>query len=290
MLLGFALMLAARCPDLDLQAEQSPALSDSKSSAAAQPANSESVIRRLAGVWKEDLSKRKTGAGPNLRFRRLANGGLEEFRGPEVKPEIQPVILDGRPYPVPGSSNSIAWQQIDADRFERELFGEGRKLLYSRRLRLSTDGNTLTEESVRAGDGARTSASYRRVDGEPHGLAGTWIRESIQGRVEAQMTFEPVGANAIKVSANSYQRSVYTVTLGGASAPLTGEWMISRIKVQARKLDDYAIETSSSRDGSVFSKSMIRVSADGKTMTLTTTPFGPDGPRGEPSRFVFLKQ
>jgi hypothetical protein len=243
----------------------------------------------LAGVWKEDLSKRKTGAGPKLRFRRSANGGLEEIRGPEARPEIQPVILDGRPYPLPGSGYSIAWKQIDADRFERELFGEARKLIFTRRFRLSADGKTLTEESERAGDGVRTLASYKRVDGEPHGLAGTWIRESIQG-AEGQMTFEPLGTNMIKVSANWYQRSAYTVTLGGAPAPLTGEGMMPRITVQAKQLHDYAIETSSSRDGAVFSRSIIRVSADGKTMTLTTTSLGPDGPRGEPSTFVFLKQ
>jgi hypothetical protein len=279
-LLGITLIiLAATCFGFEQRAGQSPATNNS---------GSEPVIQRLAGVWKEDLSKRKTGAAPRLRFRRSATGGLEEIRGPEARPEIQPVILDGRSYPITGSSYSIAWKEIDAGRFERELFGEGRKLISTRRLRLSSDGNTLAEESERARDGARTTASYRRVDGDTHGLAGTWVRESIQGQVAAEMTIERVKGNAMKVSAN--WSSPFTVRPGGPPVPFTGEGMMSRLTVQARQIDESSIELSSARDGTVYSKSVLRVSADGKTVTTTVIQSGSDGPRGEPTTYVYHRQ
>jgi hypothetical protein len=246
------------------------------------------VIERLAGAWKEDVSKRKSGSGVDLRFRRRSDGGLEELRGPEARPEIQHVILDGQPRPVPGANYSIVWRQINANEYERKNFGQGQKLLYTRWLRIANDGNTLTEESERASDQARTSAVYRRTGGGAEGLAGRWVRESIEGQPVGEAAFERVGANAIKVSAN--WSPAFTATLGGPPVPLVGEGIVSGMTVEVRMLDEYAIELFRSRDGTPASRSVARVSADGKTLTLTVTQLGPDGPRGKPATYVYQKQ
>jgi hypothetical protein len=54
----------------------------------------------FVGNWKEDVSKRDK-AGPDLRFQQSANGGLEEARGPEKNPILQPVIFDSKPHELP---------------------------------------------------------------------------------------------------------------------------------------------------------------------------------------------
>ena len=79
-------------------------------SAAAGQSASAPVIGRFVGMWKEDVSKRKVGALPNLRFERNAKGELEELRGPEVRPVVQAVVFDGKPHPINGG-NQIIWKQ-----------------------------------------------------------------------------------------------------------------------------------------------------------------------------------
>src|ERR1700674_5832279 len=72
----------------------------------AQSSGSGVVITRFTGTWKEDASKRKVGSMPNLRFQRNAKGGLEEIRGPEVRPCSESIVLDGKPHKLEAGSNS----------------------------------------------------------------------------------------------------------------------------------------------------------------------------------------
>ena len=90
------------------------------------------LISSLSGTWKEDESKRKLGSAPGLRFRATTSGDMEELRGPESKPMVQPVKFDGKTYPM-DSGNSLSWKQIDANNFERRTFQNG-KLLSVRRI------------------------------------------------------------------------------------------------------------------------------------------------------------
>src|SRR4051812_10485820 len=52
--------------------------------AGAQANGSAALTSRFFGTWQEDVSKRTVGSSPSLRFRRSANGGIEELRGPEL--------------------------------------------------------------------------------------------------------------------------------------------------------------------------------------------------------------
>jgi hypothetical protein len=111
-----------------------------------QPATAAtSVLEKFAGTWREDISKRQ-GELQTLSFRRSANGGMEELRGPELRPLVQPVNFTGQPYAIDGSVNKIAWKQLDASTFERGLYS-GTRLLNTRRIELSADGATLTQET-----------------------------------------------------------------------------------------------------------------------------------------------
>ena len=83
---------------------------------AAQPAPSpETVIKNFVGTWQENEAKRQIGSAFSLRFRQGPNGGLEELRGPEARPLVQPVRFTGQPYGTDDSKNTIA---LEAVRFE----------------------------------------------------------------------------------------------------------------------------------------------------------------------------
>jgi hypothetical protein len=79
----------------------------------APASNAAPSLGKLTGTWKENESKRKLGPLVTLKFRRDAQGNLEELRGNEARPLVQPVHFDGKPYSVDSSKNTIVWRQID---------------------------------------------------------------------------------------------------------------------------------------------------------------------------------
>src|SRR5436190_9027096 len=84
-------------------------------------ADSSAIISKFVGTWRGNETKRKIGSGFNLRFRSAASGGMEELRGPEARPLVQPVKFGTKPYGIDNSKNMIAWKQIDANHFERKI-------------------------------------------------------------------------------------------------------------------------------------------------------------------------
>ncbi len=246
------------------------------------------LISSLSGTWKEDESKRKLGSAPGLRFRATTNGAMEELRGPESKPMVQPVKFDGKTYPM-DSGNSLSWKQIDANNFERRTFQNG-KLLSVRRIRISADGKTLHEESDRTSLAGKTqgiTTEYRRSGGNDKGLAGTWQRLSIKQTVPAEVTYTPAGQNAVKV--DNRMGGSHTLDFDGKSSPITGESVIPGMSITAKIIDSNSIETTTLREGVLAGKARMVLSDGGKVMTVTTTGAGPESSR-EPNVTVFNKQ
>jgi hypothetical protein len=66
------------------------------------------------------------------------------------------------------------------------------------------------------------------------------------------------------------------VLLDGKPAPQTGPTVLPGIMVAAKQVDDYTIEFTLTREGTVTSRAIRKVSPDGRTMTVTTTTFGPN--------------
>ncbi|MEP6538676.1 MAG: hypothetical protein ABJF23_25285 [Bryobacteraceae bacterium] len=250
--------------------------------------NAGELIALLSGTWKEDQSKRQLGAGTSLRFRTTASGQLEELRGPVSRPMVQPVRLDGKTYDME-SGNTITWKQIGANEYERRTALNG-KLLSVRRIRISGDGKTLTEESQRNSLEGKTNtrmAEYGRASGEAKGLAGTWDIRSANDSQPAEMTYQRAGENALKVNAALGQ--TYTLTFDGKPATVTGASVIPNMMISGKYIDSHTLETTSTREGVAAGKSDITLSRDGKTMTVTTTAAGPESSR-RPSVTVFYKQ
>jgi len=56
-----------------------------------------SVLGKFAGTWTENEAKAKLGSTVPLRFRKSADGGMEEVRGSDAAPLVEPVHFDGKP-------------------------------------------------------------------------------------------------------------------------------------------------------------------------------------------------
>ncbi len=250
---------------------------------------SASAVSKFVGTWQEDESKRK-GVTATLTFRTNASGGLEEVRGSELRPLVQPVNFTGQPYAIDDSKNTIAWKKIDSNRFERAIYREGR-LLNTRRLELSADGKTLTEvtEASQSGEGKTlVTAVFRRESGD-QGLAGRWKAESFKSSAPLRMTYEAAGSNGIKLTVRGGNPTTTTAMLDNKPVPVVGEAVISGTMTAVRQVDESTLEFTASRQGTTTGKSVRVVSADGKTMTVTSTDLGPNASK-EPSVTVFVKQ
>jgi hypothetical protein len=247
------------------------------------------VIGKFVGTWTENESKRKLGSGfPGLRFQNGTNGSLEEVRGPEARPLVQPVKFGTNPYAIDSGKNTIAWKQIDAKHFERKLFEKG-KLITTRQIEVSTDGNKLTEVTKRfAPDGKEMTETviYQRSSGSPHGLVGIWKPESIHSSEPAQARIEAVGSNGLRLRGQTGNTVTWDFT--GKPQPVVGPGTISGTTDTAKTLNDSAIEVTTSREGIATNKTIFVVSDDGKSLTATTTNLGRTG--GQPSVTVFEKR
>jgi hypothetical protein len=245
-------------------------------------------LEKFTGTWKENESKRKISPSNTLKFRRDTQGNLEELRGSEARPLVQPVHFDGKPYSVDASKNTIVWKQIDKNHFERTISENG-QLLATRRIQISDHGKTLIEDTERTlvdGKKAVTTMKFRRTTGEAQGLAAIWQPVSYHSTIPNQVTYEAMG-DRLKMSTD--QGLVYTAALDGKSAAVTGPAVISGTMIALKLIDAQTMETAQSREGVPTGKTTIAISADGKVMTTTTVNLAPNASR-EPSVTVYEKQ
>jgi hypothetical protein len=249
-----------------------------------------SVISRFIGVWKEDLSQRRGVPNTRLTFRKDATGALEELRGPEERPLVQPVNFTGQPYAVDEGRVLIGWKQIDATTFERALFDANKRLLTTRRIRIAPDGKTLTEETAEnTPDGRPTTTTiiFRRTSAESEGLAGRWKPASVKIDTPPQIRYEAAGANGLKIT--EARGTTYSPMLDGKPVPHVGSNVISGTMTAAKQVDDRTIEFTLSRGDAATDKSVRTVSVDGKTMTVTNTRIASKD-SDDPATSVWVKQ
>ena len=219
---------------------------------------------KFAGVWKENPAKRTIGAQQPLRFRAGANGALEELRGPESRPLVQPVKFGANAYSVDASKNTIEWKKVAPSHFERKLY-EGGKLISTRKIEISKDGATLTEVTERSPSDIRTVV-FKRTTGDGQGIAGVWKAESVHGTPE-EVRIEALGINGVRVT--NERGIVQTLSFDGKVNPITGPAVISGTATQATLKSPDTIEIKTSREGVSGDTITIALSADGKTLTQT---------------------
>lgn len=255
--------------------------------ALAQTTASSAALDRFVGTWREDESKRQIGSMRHLIFRR-SGAGIEEERGSEARPLIQPIRFGAKPYNVEGP-NFIEWRQLDANRFERDIRGPG-GLINTRRISISPDGKTLTEvtdQKTTDGQPLTTTIVYQRVSGDASGLVGRWKPLSFKSTRPAQVKYERAGPNALRFSDDI--GGGYPVTLDDKPVVVGGLAPIPGSMISTKLVDERTIETTSSRAGVTTARGKRTLSADGRTLTVTAINVGPNAST-EPSVTVYVKQ
>lgn len=246
---------------------------------------------RFVGSWVEDQSKRSIGSMRSLTFQKSTTGGLEEVRGSYVKPLVQAVHFDGKPYPVDGSRNTIVWKQIDATHFERAI-SQDNTVINTRRLQVSADGTTLTEATENMADGRKTvvTITYRRTSGSGPGLAGVWKPQSYKSDVPDTLRVEAAG-NGLRVFTNerSSGHTTSTMTLDGKASLVEGPAVISGTAGASKLVGERSIEIAQSRDGVPTGRATWLLSQDGKTLTVSSFSADPGAPK-EPSVVVYTRR
>jgi hypothetical protein len=195
------------------------------------------------------------------------------------------VSFDGKPRKL-DSGSTIIWKQVNPQRFERQL-EHGGKLMSTRQLEISPDGKTVTETMEGQNANGKTNVTtsvFRRTSKETDGLIGTWKLESMRNTIRAQVKYEPSGKTALKVSDDF--GAIYTMTLDSKPVLVSGPAIIPMI-ISAKEVDDHTIETTYSREGTVTWKTILKVSPDGKTLTMSITTARPTS--GATSVRVFEK-
>jgi len=239
--------------------------------------DSSSLLNRLVGTWQLNESKRRIGAGAlPLSFRLDAQGNLEERRGSDAAPVWEPVHFDGKPYPVDNGANTIVWKQIDDSHFERTSFVGG-KLNLTRRLNLSPDGKTLTEEdesTLTNGKENFTTITFVRSSVEARGLAGTWKRSAVHDSVPPEEKIEAAGPKRLKLTTDA--GVTFTVAMDNKPVAVVGPGVITGTMVAWRQLDANTVEGTNSRNGVPTNKVTMALSPDGKTMTMTNVNLAPN--------------
>ena len=159
----------------------------------------------------------------------------------------------------------------------------------TRKLRISADGKTLTQDTEQdTTDGRKviTTIVYQRTAGDSswtRGAMAAAVRQDQRSRIREYMSGR---ANALKFT-NSFG-STYVVALDDKPVPSIGPATIAGTMIAAKQTNDRTIETTTSREGVITGGSKRVLSADGRTMTVTTTIAGPNAPT-EPSVTVLCE-
>ena len=212
---------------------------------------------------------------------------MEELRGPEAKPLVQPVKFGTQPYAVDDGTASIAWKQIDATHFERQLF-EGGKLISTRKIEISPDGGQLTEmfrqKTTDGKENVRTTV-FRRMSASPKGLAGTWKMESLRNSEPPQQKIELVGSGFLRVTGPFTGYVMWN--FDGNPSSVIGEGVIPGMTETAKLVNNNSIEVTLHREGVFIGKRTFVLSPDRKVLTVTMTVLGTGS---KPTVTVYDKQ
>ena len=253
-------------------------------------AQSTATIDRFIGSWREDQSKSQFGADAALVFRRTATGQLEEQRGGQVNPQVQPVIFDSKPRVVDANGRTIVWTQQNDTTFRRVSADKNGRVFLTRTLRLSADGRTLTEENALSPSDVSPKIEtyiFQREQGQS-GLVGTWRQTSFKSNRPGVMKIERNGAIGLRFIRTA-REVVEEITLNGQPGAVTGPNVISGSSSVSKMLPDGTIEVISMRGGSALGRAMYAVSPDGRTMTQTNAGLGQNDD-GKSSVLVWVKQ
>lgn len=259
-------------------------------SARATIAQSRTVdLAAFTGTWKEDQSKSRVFVSGELTytFSRGDDGFVTiERAGVGLRDRVR---FDGNDYPTPADpSRTVSWSKLGDRDYETRIKRAG-ALLGLTRWTVATDGNRLTQETmpVRADGQIDTNITeYVRTAGAGDSLFGVWKPVSSRAAAPDLFVVTLVGDSALKVFYPK-NRSSYTILPDGKEHEQAATNAPPGMTTAADALGQRSVRRRTLRDHAATFETVMTVSPDGHTMTVTTHPLGS---RAEPSMFVYDKQ
>ncbi|MCU1263550.1 MAG: hypothetical protein JWO80_6435 [Bryobacterales bacterium] len=220
------------------------------------------------GKWKMNVAKSDFGD---------TSVTYEQMSGGEMK-----TTMDGQSYTFKTNGEdtmtpwgmTTAWKAVDANTWETTDKTNG-KVTGTSKLKLSPDGNMLTIDSKRVkGDGgtSRDSMTFQRVSGGP-GLAGKWKTKNLKTSSPETLSLTQKGGDDLTISLGN-EGGVCAAKFDGNDYPATGPVWPSGWTCVIAKNGPRDLDLTWRKDGKDMYKSTLAASADGKTLTETSSAAG----------------
>jgi hypothetical protein len=154
---------------------------------------------------------------------------------------------------------------------------------------VSADGKSKTEEFTETPATERVTghAMFSRVRNGPvgsHALSGSWEMHTVKNTSSTgPLTTYHTTRDGVTMSAGPDH---YEAKLDGKDYPLHGNLRETSQTISVRMIDENTMEETAKRDGKVTGVSLRKLSADGKTMRVTTT----DKERGKTMTYTAEKR
>jgi hypothetical protein len=182
------------------------------------------------------------------------------------------IVVDGTDQP--GRGGTTLSVKADGPDWIVERKKDG-KLLLRATWKLSQDGNRLTDLYRQfESDGSTTSMDYvYQRNGGGSGFAADWqsIKETMNSPFVLEVKqYEGDGLSFI----NHFEHETRSVKLDGKDYPIEG----SHRSASVRRVDEHALEITEKQNGTVIITRQIKLSPDGKRLTMTVSTPGQDRP------------
>jgi len=246
-------------------------------------------LRGFVGTWKETQSKSRPFISSTLTYTFTAepDGFTTIVRGGvQLRDRVR---IDGNEYPTPGvEGRTVSWTKVNDTLYVSTVKRNG-TLLGTGRWGLSDGGKHLRQETtpVRAnGDNDINIIEYIRSSGDGDALLGEWKPVSSRSAVP-DLFVVTLMKDELSVFYPKYGSTLYTMRLDGKRYPLIAPNALPGMMTAAEPLGMRTLRRTTFQSEKPTLEIVMTVSADGKTLTLTThTPNSTD----EPSLFVYEKQ
>jgi len=235
----------------------------------------------FVGEWKLNPSKSKL--TDQMKVESVAgNKYAFDFGGGGSAETIAP---DGTDQPGLASTTlSITVEAPDSWKVVRKQEG---RILLTAYWKLSKDGNTLTDDFTQFGPNGSTTnmkTVYNRAAGTS-GFAGTWESTSEALNSSYAIRVQPYQGDGLAFIYSS-QGVTKNLKFDGNDYPQVGVNALPGSTTAARRVNAHTLEMTSKLNDKVASTQEIRLSSDGKTLTMIVHAAG----RMRPSVLVFERQ
>ena len=249
-----------------------PGCRQQESAAGNEPAASEAAagdVTALNGTWKIDPASVKFEQKPDEFAVKDGTYTCTTCIPPlTVAADGQFHDVTGRPY-----ADSISVKAVDDKTLEMKSRKGGRDV-FSVTMQVSTDGNTLTRKfhdsttpNAPPIDGSSSAKRAAPAPAGAHAASGQWIPERVnEFSAEALNIVYQIDGNKVT---SSFQGQSYTAEIGGPAVPVQGD--IAGTTVAVAREGANGLRETYTRDGKVVSEVITTPSADGQSITFTST-------------------